>query len=252
MTVRSLLILEDHTMISEYIASVVAPAGFEPVQAFSLAQAGSLLETRIFDLWLCDLHLPDGDGASLLDTRCSDARHRDTPAVALTADLDAESRMRLISAGFADALAKPCAPDDLLGTLARVLGDADKAAATAATGAGAATQDPITRLPVLDDDAGLRVCGDDAQTLAAMRRLLAAELPQVRSRIAALTAAGDMTGLDDEIHKLSASTAWCGAAQLAEACTTFRHDLRERSSTGPEPSAFLAALDRLAAVLPER
>lgn len=252
MSARSLLILEDHTMISEYIASMVAPAGFEPVQAFSLAQARSLLDARIFDLWLCDLQLPDGDGASLLATRQLDARHRDTPAVALTANLDAEYRMRLISAGFADALAKPCTPNELLETLARVLGDAGAATTTTSAEANATAHGAATGFPILDNAAGLRVCGGDAATLAAMRRLLAAELPQIRTRISAFIASDDTTGLAGELHKLSAATAWCGATQLAETCATLQRDLREPNGTSPDASALDAALARLATALDKR
>lgn len=225
-------------MVAEYVASILAGAGFEPVQAATLAQARAHLRERVFGLWLCDRHLPDGDGASLLAER-ADARHRDTPALALSAQLDEDERRALLAAGFGAALAKPCSPELLRATVARLLGrESDDVRPTSAS-AGA------DGLPVLDDDAGLRVCGGDPATLAALRRLLAAELSSQSQRLDQLWSCADSDGLGAELHKLAASAAWCGASEIAHAGTLLKSTLHGGGDAADDWLAFRAALARL-------
>jgi DNA-binding response OmpR family regulator len=210
----TILIIEDHTMIAEYIASVVEGAGFEPIQARSLAEARSRLAERRFDLWLCDRNLPDGDATALLSERDRDDRHRDTPAIALTAELTASGRRTLLSAGFDEALAKPCTPGALLVAIGTVIsalpGSAglDRHEAVDANACAGCN-------PVLDDAAALAVCGGDRATLSAMRRLLAGEVPGLVTRLRQLIADDDRRELGSELHRLIAAAAWCGAAEVA-------------------------------------
>lgn len=228
-------------MVAEYVASILAGAGFEPVQAATLAQARAHLRDRVFGLWLCDRHLPDGDGASLLAER-ADARHRDTPALALSAQLDEDERRALLAAGFGAALAKPCPPELLREAVARLLGRESDGVRSVPASAS------IDARPVLDDDAGLRVCGGDPATLAALRRLLAAELSSQSQRLEQLWSCADGDGLSAELHKLAASAAWCGASEIADAGSRLKAALGHDDATH-EWLAFRAALTRLSTAL---
>ncbi len=214
MTDRTILIVEDHTMIAEYIASTVAAAGFEPIQAASLNEARALLSGRRFDLWLCDLNLPDGEGAALLAERASE-RHRETPAIALTAELTADDRDALLAAGFADALAKPCPPEALRAAIDRAI--QPSAGSASVVGSEEVFCDDLgdRSVAVLDDESALNVCGGDRASLAAMRRLMAIDLPLQRERIRQACLARNTDALLGELHKLAAASAWCGAAELA-------------------------------------
>lgn len=212
MTDRTILIVEDHTMIAEYIASIVAAEGFEPIQARSLNEARALLSMRSFDLWLCDRHLPDGDSVALLAERASD-RHMQSPAIALTAEMTAADREALLAAGFVDALAKPFTAEDLRAAIRRALTlPAHSVPDPSQRSASAAASDSPR---VLDDEAALRICGDDRASLSAMRRLMAGDLSRLRERIRMACGAGHTAELLGELHQLAASSAWCGAAELA-------------------------------------
>lgn len=236
----SILIVEDHTMIAEYLASVLAAAGYEPVQAGSLAQARVLLGRRRFDAWLCDRHLPDGEATTLLRERDTTAGSA-TPAIALTAELDAPTRRRLLDAGFDAALQKPCTPAALQQALDDVL------ARRMAPQAGPSDLADARVAPVLDDPAALRICGGDRTVLAAMRRLLMAELPPLQSLLSSLDAdAVDTSHLSAELHRLAASAAWCGASEAAARGAALRAVLDDGDRRVEAARELSLALDRLA------
>ncbi|MBX3725176.1 MAG: response regulator [Xanthomonadales bacterium] len=235
----SVLIVEDHTMIATWLTSVLSAAGCRTTLAGDLEQARRHLDTRRFDLWLCDLHLPDGRATELLD------RPGRPPAVVLTADLDETVRRQLAAAGFDAVLAKPCAPDALLATLARLL--------PAARSAPASPVQPAVRRhdageQPLDDDMALRSCGDTA-TVRALRELLAAELRALPDRLGGPWTPDSRDAVDDELHRLAAAARWCGALALA------RHLdwLRPRLVRDPDPDrlrpGLLAQLQRLRAAI---
>lgn len=224
-------------MIAEYLASVLEAAGFEAIQAHSLAQARQRLAGHGFDLWLCDRHLPDGDSSELL-RECPGH----PPAIVLTADIDGAGRRQLLACGFTEALAKPCPPGLLLASVARVL---------AGTGrpAGQADADPPLQVgeapPILDDSRALARCGGDRATVADLRALLAAELPQVRARIQAAAAGGERDTLSAELHRLAGAAGWVGAEQVNDCLRA----AQSRLIDGDDPAAALVRLDAALAAL---
>jgi DNA-binding response OmpR family regulator len=231
------LIVEDHTMIAEYLASVLGSAGFEAIQAHCLAQARQRLTAPGFDLWLCDRHLPDGDSSDLLRQHPGHP-----PAIVLTADLDGAGRRALLACGFSEALAKPCPPGLLLACVARVL---------AGTGgpAGQAGAEPPLQVaeapPILDDGRALARCGGDRATVDDLRALLAAELPRVRARIRAAAAGGDRDALGAELHRLAGAAGWVGAEQVNDCLCA----AQSRIIDGGDPAPALARLDQALAAL---
>lgn len=209
---ESILIVEDHTMIAEYVASILGNAGYKAIQAPTLAAARRALAGQRFDLLLCDRFLPDGEGHDLLSAMGDGTAQPRTPAIILSADMDSGERAMLLALGFVDALAKPCPPPRLLQSVRAAL-----------DGQGAIAKDPppatqAAAEPVLDDAAALHICAGSRDTLVSMRRLFAADLPALRQRLATFAATGDATRTAQELHRLSAAAAWCGAAQVKAAC----------------------------------
>lgn len=234
----TILIVEDHTMIGEYLASVLSAAGFEPVQARSLAEARHQLAQRHFDLWLCDQRLPDGSGELLLDER--KGSHAQVPAIAITADLDSSARDRLLRLGYVDALTKPCAADSLTASVRRALSGGNAVAGPGHTATGERSSTPI-----LDDEAAIKICGR-ADTVAAMRRLLGTELERLQPALQQLWLTDDRDALSAELHKLSAAAAWCGAAELGAAARDLGSCLATGIDVETSWSALESAMTRLA------
>ena len=57
-----ILVLEDDPALSESIAAALAGAGYGVLAARTRAEAERLVLAQSFDLALCDVNLPDGDG----------------------------------------------------------------------------------------------------------------------------------------------------------------------------------------------
>ncbi len=231
------LIVEDNTMIADYVASVLETRGFRPVHALSLAQARQRLESEPpFDLCLCDRWLPDGEGTALITDLSG------TPAIAMSAHLDAGDRDRLLAAGFAQVLLKPCSPETLESGIHAVLG----ARRTVAPETPATPSHQAPQPPVLDDDAALRMSGGDRDIMTRLRSLLQAELPAVRRRLLEPDLDEERrAALAGELHKLAASAGWCGASELATGCESLRRVLTGNIDSAPQRAQLLATLDRL-------
>lgn len=187
------LVVEDDPASREFARSSLAPFGIVDT-ARTLADAGALCAEHDYALLLLDVSLPDGQGDGwLARQRALDNR---TPAVALTAELDAERRRRLMASGFVEALGKPLSETALRQALAPWLG--------ASPGAW-------------DDAQALSALGGSEVALQRMRALFIEELPRQRERVATALAGGDTTGLRAVLHQMRAGCGFVGASALAAA-----------------------------------
>jgi CheY-like chemotaxis protein len=112
-------VVEDDPASREFARSSLAPFGIVDT-ARTLADAGALCADNEYALLLLDVSLPDGQGDGWLARQR--ALSNRTPAVALTAELDAERRRRLMASGFVEALGKPLSEAALRQALAPWLG----------------------------------------------------------------------------------------------------------------------------------
>ncbi len=86
------------------------------IDALFAETGGKALETfsnNPFDLVLMDIRLPDMDGYEISQKIIEDFPERRTPIVALTADMDQDTEIRIKQSGMVDYVTKPFNPDDL-------------------------------------------------------------------------------------------------------------------------------------------
>jgi CheY-like chemotaxis protein len=71
-----------------------------------------------------DIGMPDEDGYSLIRRirALPEKQHRDIPAIALTAFTRAQDRMRALTSGYQNHVAKPVEPDELATVIASLTG----------------------------------------------------------------------------------------------------------------------------------
>ena len=87
------------------------------------AVAGILSEQPLPDLLLLDISLEGMDGVEVLARLRADARLRDVPAIALTANVMLGDRERFLGVGFDEYVTKPIVDERLLlDAIARLLG----------------------------------------------------------------------------------------------------------------------------------
>ncbi len=189
-----LLLVEDDPVSAAFLCDVAAALPAQVAVAASIGEARAAMASQAFDLLLVDANLPDGRGEDLLRAlrETGDA----TPALAHTADGDADVHARLRGTGFIDVLCKPIDMTGLHAALRRHL------------------PDPAAQ-PDWDDAAALAALGEQAH-VEALRGLFRKELPLQRRRIEAAALAADEASMRMELHRLAASCGFVGAAKLAD------------------------------------
>ena len=98
------LIVDDHSGTLSSLAELVERHGFSTSSARSLADARKQLQEQPPDVVLLDLHLPDGEGMTLLD----DLDPASSPAIVLiTGQASLDSAVDALRRGVSDYLTKP-------------------------------------------------------------------------------------------------------------------------------------------------
>jgi len=193
-----LLLVEDDPITAHFFQTVLSPLPTKLDWARSCNQALNEVQHAAYNVWLIDLHLPDGTGLELLSRLR--ARHSAVPALAHTAELNLESKQALEQAGFVDILIKPFSAQTLLGAVQRVLLNA--------------TDDVLTHW---DETAALKALGGQIQHVHTLRQLFLAELPATRNAVYQALEQDDQASLQAYLHRLKASCGFVGAVQLEQA-----------------------------------
>jgi two-component system, chemotaxis family, CheB/CheR fusion protein len=113
-----ILMVEDHGDSAEVLNLMLARKGYSVQVARTAADARAAAATEKFDLLLCDMLLPDGDGWELCRGLCQETGLK---AIALTAQGYPADLKRSAEAGCSYHLTKPVAFEVLLATIQKVL-----------------------------------------------------------------------------------------------------------------------------------
>jgi CheY-like chemotaxis protein len=116
------LLVEDDRDTREMYVLGLELHGMTVLEADTGAAAIASASSRVPQVIVTDLSLPDMDGIELCQRLTSDARTRDIPLLALTGSSHTEDLERLASVGARQVIVKPCPPDDLARAIAGVLG----------------------------------------------------------------------------------------------------------------------------------
>jgi CheY-like chemotaxis protein len=110
---------EDNRII---YSTVLRHTGYEVIEALDGAQAVELARSRLPDLILMDISLPEIDGWEATKILRQDPATRDIPIIALTAHALADDRERASAVGFTAYLAKPIEPRAVVAEVRRWIG----------------------------------------------------------------------------------------------------------------------------------
>ncbi len=110
----SVLVIDDDLDVNRSLERVLQTLGYTTCTAFSGEEGVSLLNSRVFDLVLCDLKLPGASGLDVLSEHS-----RKVPIILMTAFSNEEIASHAAACGAFDYLRKPIFADDLLFTLRR-------------------------------------------------------------------------------------------------------------------------------------
>ena len=221
------LIADDDPISLRFLQAALAQYGCVVVAVANGAAALAAVGSDQFDVLLLDRRMPDLGGVDLLAALRK--RGVTAPAIATSAEINPDIAAQLRTAGFAEILAKPANLTTLEQTLARFVHLPTSSAggtATASTG-------------VLDDASALSAIGGNAQSLRALRQLLAEELAVLERDLSTGNLTTRSQQLGERLHRLRASCGFCGATRLAVAARHLERTLRT------DPALTGSALDDL-------
>lgn len=110
---QPILIVEDDITFSLMLSTWLKKKEFDVSSVTTLAEAKRLIEKQSFDLVLCDLRLPDGDGIDLLRWLEKDRSHS-LPVIVMTGYAEIQTAVQSIKLGASDYISKPINPQELL------------------------------------------------------------------------------------------------------------------------------------------
>ena len=118
-----ILVVEDEEIIRTSLCEFLGEEGYEVVVAESVAAVRALSDKPPyvdtgFDVAICDVQLPDGDGIELLGELIR--RYPDTAGLVITAYATVDNAVKAFGAGAFDYLVKPVIFDDLAHKLKRL------------------------------------------------------------------------------------------------------------------------------------
>ncbi len=112
------LIAEDNMINMKVATKFLDKWGVQYEKAFNGKQAVEMFNNGSFDVILMDLEMPEMDGYDAL--REIRQTNTDVPAIAFTAAVFQDMRLKLKQSGFSDYVQKPFSPDDLYKKLEKV------------------------------------------------------------------------------------------------------------------------------------
>ena len=108
---RHLLVVDDERNIRELLRIVFEVEGYEVTEASTCAEATGRLEKGSFDLVICDIFLPDGNGLDLV--RSYHAKNPDTHFVVITAHSTPARALSALRDGAVEYVSKPFDVEEL-------------------------------------------------------------------------------------------------------------------------------------------
>jgi CheY-like chemotaxis protein/HPt (histidine-containing phosphotransfer) domain-containing protein len=211
----TVLIADDDPVSLSFLQTATWSLGCSALTAANGAEAMTLAMAGKVDLLLLDLNMPDMGGPVLLQAlrACGVV----ATAIVTSAGFDGATAAALLDAGFADALEKPASLETIEALLRRHL--ALDPGMRSSLPAGASP----TALPLLDDASALAAIGGDDNAMRALRSLFAQELEALEHDLRSATP--EVRVLSERLHRLRASSGFCGAPALGAAALRLQHAL---------------------------
>ena len=118
----NILVVDDQADDREALAKALLACGAEVVLADSATAAVAALGTTHVDVLVSDIGMPYEDGYALIKRIRADGRHRDLPAIALTAHGREEDQARTLAVGYQRHMTKPAPLEELVQVIAELTG----------------------------------------------------------------------------------------------------------------------------------
>lgn len=119
----NVLAVDDSVSLRKLVAATLTSAGHQVTEAGNGAEALAIIkQQRLFNLIISDLNMPVMDGLTFIRQVRVLGAYKFVPILVLTTEMDPEKKKSAKESGATGWLVKPFDPEQLLGTIRKVLG----------------------------------------------------------------------------------------------------------------------------------
>lgn len=115
----AILVVDDEETFRYMLSTLISGAGYHVETAQDGVAAINAVQTKMFDIVLCDIKMPKVDGIEVL--RFIKTNYPNTEVVMLTGTADVKIAVECMKVGAYDHIMKPTTSDDLLTTIERAI-----------------------------------------------------------------------------------------------------------------------------------
>ena len=152
-----ILLVEDNEVNQDLAMELLRSNGLVPTLAEHGEEALALLDQQTFDGILMDIQMPVMDGFTTARRIRQQARFKDLPIIAMTANALSGDKERSLEAGMNDHILKPIRVPDLLRSLSKWISPAGSEATPTTPSPPPSSDTPLPALQLIDTRAGLEL-----------------------------------------------------------------------------------------------
>ena len=225
---RKVLIVDDNRINLTLAKELVELWGHHAFAAMDADEALALFNEETFDLILLDIQMPKIDGIQLMEIMRQQQPILKTPIVALTANVMALEKQRLLTAGFDAYLGKPIDEEELHLLLEGQHNSFDKKELY--------PLNPADQAVSIEHELTLKLSGNNKKLARDVYNMLANELPDYSSQLKNAIDHGNSEELSLIIHKLEGVTCHVGLPRLKQLLSEYALSKK----TGDDPKYLKA------------
>ncbi|MEQ8263913.1 PAS domain S-box protein [Pseudohaliea sp.] len=244
------LVVEDNDINREVAEELLSAQGVQVWTAVNGQEALEQVAARPFDAVLMDCQMPVMDGYEAVEALRRDGRFKTLPVIAMTAEVMAGDRERVLAAGMNDYVPKPVDLEELLDTLGRWItagaqGD-DPAPAAPPTATAADEGADLPPIPGIDLGAALARTRNDTVLLRRLLRRFLNDYRQFGDSYRAAQASDDAEAPRRLAHSLKGAAGTLGALTVQRAAER----LEQSAGSAGEAPALDAVQEAFSSLLP--
>ena len=118
----SILAVDDSASMRQMVSFTLKGAGYDVIEAVDGVDALNKAKGKTVNMVLTDVNMPNMDGITLIKELRKLPNYKFTPMLMLTTESAGDKKAQGKSAGATGWLVKPFNPDQLLGTIKKVIG----------------------------------------------------------------------------------------------------------------------------------
>lgn len=118
----SILAVDDSASMRQMVSFTLKGAGYDVIEAVDGVDALNKARSSSVNMVLTDVNMPNMDGITLIQELRKLPNYKFTPMLMLTTESSSDKKAQGKSAGATGWLVKPFNPEQLLGTIKKVIG----------------------------------------------------------------------------------------------------------------------------------